>query len=127
MINFTKEEISLLKQIMEKGLSFEPSDDGHGAYHVFHQDKTYPWADGEDKPYYNKEGFVWIATISDCLEFLRERGYGGRIDFEKAYTRIHIFSPKLHFVDWAAYPNYKGETTLEACLKAVLAVLEEAP
>jgi len=126
MINFTKEEISLLKQIMEKGLSFEPSDDGHGAYHVFHQDKTYPWADGEDKPYYNKEGFVWIATISDCLEFLRKKGYRIKLDEEWNNGGIGMTEPFSancygHKIKQAFYRYSK--TYLEACLKAVLAVI----
>jgi len=123
MIKPTKEEISLLKQIAEKGVSFEPPDDWHGAYHVFHQDKTFSWADGEDKPYYKSDEFVWIATVSDCLEFLREKCQDHVLliheenlnDGEEWY---------LWFDEYKETQQWnKGKTPLEACLKVILAVI----
>jgi len=122
MIKFTKEEISLCKQVAKKGVSFEPPDDWHGAYHVFQQDKTYPWADGEDKPYYKSDEFVWIATISDCLEFLykkyEEVGVESLLpDYWEASVYLHRKIKDAEVID------AKGKTPLEACLKVVLAVL----
>ena len=62
-----------------------------------------------------------LWTISDCLEFLIKKGY----------YRIDIVALEGRFVLWLVHENtdkcYEpdGDTILEACLKAVWAVLEE--
>lgn len=120
----TKKEISLSKQIAEKGVRFEPPDDWHGAYHVYHQDKTYPWADGEDKPYYKIEDFVWLPEISDCLNWLKERYEDvnlGSIN-NKWEIQLHDSYDKVHHPEFLE--DCIGETPLEACLDAILGVLE---
>ena len=121
-----KEEINSCKQIEEKGVRFEPPDDWHGAYHVHHQNKTYPWAEGEDKPYHKPDEFVWLPEISDCLEFLREkrwRNYSFNLT-ESGGAKLHIIRVPFEFRIEDEIIT-KGKTILEALLKAVLAVLEE--
>lgn len=66
-----------------------------------------------------------LWTISDCLEFLKEKG------LEWVDVRIHY--PDTSVVIWARrvkdldqMKNYEtGDTLLEACLKAVLTILKE--
>ncbi|MBA7679675.1 hypothetical protein ES703_87977 [subsurface metagenome] len=141
-MKFTKKEIDLCKQIAEK----KRKDLKIGMYVWRKFDKTIQLIyrlDKEDEEIYtvilkgeklnhlywnNLEG-GWLTplwTISDCLEFLRERGYWARMDVDDyGQGNIWIFSKKIQLSTWQMYPNYSAKTPLEACLKAVLAVLED--
>lgn len=116
---YTAAEINLLKKLKKLGIEFEPSDDWHGAYHVYHQNKTFPWADGEDKPYYKPDEFVWIADERDCLKWLRER----------CKHHVILIHEEGEAEWWVWFDEYqetqqydKGKTPLEALLRVVLAV-----
>jgi hypothetical protein len=64
-----------------------------------------------------------LWTISDCLKFLRDRGYRVKLDedvrmVEPFWVKCYGHKRKEAFREYA-------DTILEACLKAVSAVLEE--
>ena len=120
-MKFTKEEISLCEQIAEKHIK---------------KVKYGEWYLLNGKPIlcaYANEGFhksleaenkiVPLWTISDCLEFLRK----------KCQDHVLLIHDKEDDVEWFLWMDEyketqqmgKGKTPLEACLKAVLAVLEE--
>ncbi len=115
-MKFTKEEISLCKQIAEKhrkrivfGIWFHDLEDPE---HL-----PFLWCNLTDE--LKRKSAVPLWTISDCLEFLREKD--SYIHFEYYGNKFEITA----FVkDIDSTIKGKGETPLEACLKAVLAVLE---
>ena len=115
-MKFTEEEISLCKQIAEKYKrrieygSWYINYDGDTRLKDFH---GMGYRDEESTP-------LW--TISDCLEFLKEREWRRQI-IDKDGTGTAI---KVYYDRGLQPPIIKnGKTLLEACLKAVLAVLEE--
>ncbi len=129
-MKFTKKEISLCKQIAKKYRKRIKEGDyivwaGRQCL-IIEVGETYVavkcWKSREQtaiKYTWTKHEFLTpLWTISDCLEFLGAHFYTLRIrvddDFEVAY--------------WSKDGNsYQcGKTPLEACLKAVLAVLEES-
>lgn len=126
-MKFTTEEIALCKAIAEKGLNKTAREIDEGDWYV-EKDGLEPslYVAGISGYDYDEDVFVW--QISDCLEFLREKGWRSyQFTFnEKGEIRelsiVHIpfgFRTKHHVV-------INGETFLEACLKAVLAILEES-
>ena len=130
-MKFTKEEISLCKQIVGKHRKEIDLGDW-----IIQKNKTYPEVvyciytdDSElictELEVIYKKNCTPLWTIFDCLEFLREKGWWPRIDFDTEETRIYTFHKDLSCKHWTKYPMYKGKTALEACLKAVLAVLEK--
>ena len=111
-MKFTKEEISLCKQVAEKHRkSFDFGDSYINPFnnvrlHTF--DKT----PGHKFP-------LW--AISDCLEFLVKKGI---LEFQLLFDDRCIKDKYQICIDnLKIFPA--GKTPLEACLKAVLAVLEE--
>ena len=143
MIKFTKEEVGLCKQVAEK----YRKDLKIGMYVWRKFCKTIQLIyklDKEDKEiytvilkgnklnhlYWNNLKGGWLIplwTISDCLEFLRERDWclykliewvGG----EKFQCSIINSSKNLGGRNCF---DRLGKTALEACLKAVLAVIKE--
>jgi len=156
MIKFTKEEISLCKQIAEKhrkeirqgdwildsdnkpwlisGVelwkSCRPGLENTITYDLEPIDRTQEPIVVLEKEEIEKYPALW--TISDCLEFLREKGF----------LYIEISSPEVDELfgeNWQVVIKHKdgfpecsisyviqyAKTPLEALLKAVLAVLEE--
>jgi len=115
MIKFNKEEISLCKQVAERyrkkvgwgdwGLV----DDQIHLYDVI--------TIGKDTV---EKGIIPLWTISDCLEFLQEKV--GVIELWRHGRNLNKWLYRLNNHRWN-----DGKTPLEACLRAVLAVLEEKP
>lgn len=124
-MKFTKEEISLCRQVAKK----HRKDIKYGDWY---------WSKSYNKPLLAMDyGFKikeqeWsqvfkIWTISDCLEFLDKHTNDWSLDKDvdeegKQTGKFCLW--------WMPSPKHKdsyriGETRLEACLKAVLAVLEE--
>ena len=149
-MNFTKEEISLCKQIAEKHKKDIKRGDWYAAemFCPVKDIKAHLKMMGNDYIEIGKRKYsiglrteisimtperqlnaIWFPlwAISDCLEFLRERGWW-------LYKLIEVIGGDGF---WCAITNPSenlggrnrferhGKTALEACLKAVLAVLEE--
>jgi len=123
----TKKELNLCKQIAEK-------------YRKEIKYADWYWSTSYNEPLLATDGGFRIKeqehhgvfkiwTISDCLEFLKEKNRWVRMDTrpkeEGSTTRIWIFSEFNLEEAWIKHPSYDGKTPLEACLKAALAVLEE--
>jgi len=118
-MKFTKEEISLCKQIAEKhrkrivfGIWFHDLEDPE---HL-----PFLWCNLTDE--LKRRSAVPLWTISDCLEFLRGKGY--RVDILETEGRYETFIVKCHGHKTKLVIYQHSNTPLEACLKAVLAVLE---
>ena len=135
MNKWSKEEVSLCKQVAEK----HRKDVSKGDW--WHRNKgNYPteivlvqrsgsadlFNDINKHARLHSHGFpLW--TISDCLEFLREKDYRLCLGTEERTSQIWTFSfvnMNKHLND-NFYITGNGKTPLTACLKAVLAVLEE--
>lgn len=132
-MKFTKEEISLCKQVAEK----HRKEIGKGDW-WYRNEGNYPaeivlvqgsgsadiFNDINKHMRLHSHGFpLW--TIPDCLEFLRERGWYITACYQSLNsTELNISHVKL--------PNWKIDkhilmsagTFLKACLRAVLAVLK---
>jgi len=137
MKEFTKEEISLCKQVAE----MHRTSIKKGAWIIQEERADIPLlvietisrsvilnVGYETKFEARYEDCVLLWTISDCLEFFKKRLW--KIEywhdsFEIDWMEIGIICcvPDPDFVGKTIYR--KGKTPLEACLKAVLAVLEE--
>jgi len=130
-MKFTKEEISLCKQVAEK--ERKPLEYGSW-YLIIPKDKKaveeiclYDSKIDESFLVFSRDTTTTVPlwSISDCLEFLRERGYRVRIDEE--ITPLSLSSNVKCYGHKSNIAVCKfGTTPLEACLKAVLAVLEES-
>ena len=125
MIEFTKEEISLCKQVAEK----HRKDIEYGDWY---------WSNSHNKPLIaiaggfkaNEQkhfGVFKIWTISDCLEFLRERAFylEGLCQVDECEYECDVSEMDDMGLVRHTKRHFEGKTPLEACLKAVLAVLEE--
>ena len=147
MMKFTKEEISLCKQIVEKhrkevvqgdwivnsknkrllvsGVELwkiqRPGLEHTMAYDLDPVDRledAIVTLDEQIKEY------IPLWTISDCLEFLKKRGYRVTL-FDEDLVASESFHAKCYgHKSKEAFYNF-GKTLLVALLKAVLAVLEE--
>ena len=132
MFKFTKEEINLCKQVAERHR--KDISDGDWIYHEPHNNyflvvqhvilhyqlQTQKWFDELNAEHRKMNIPLW--TISDCIFWLYEKG------FNHIYHFMQFKNENWSFA--AEDRRYKkirgeGETRLEACLKAVLAVLEE--
>ncbi len=117
-MKFTKEEISLCKQIAKK----YKKEIEYGDWFINIKSGDVPFLYQYGCQY--RGNFV-LWTISDCLEFLKGRNYD---------CILYSNSRQLHwYLKFNIYPLASSmeilggsKTPLEACLKAVLAVLEEA-
>jgi len=132
MIKFTKEEISLCKKVAKK----HRKEIKYGDWYISIDSRMYLWLSSSPfnkdfvntcEPQNQADKIIPLWTISDCLEFLRERNWclykliewlGG----EKFQCSIINSSDNLGGRNCF---DRLGKTPLEACLKAVLAVLEE--
>ena len=119
-MKFTKEEIDLCKQVAERHVK----EIHYGVWVAEDKGKTIkvslwnlPIGLTERQ---RKEGkWTPLWTISDCLEFMREKEHS----FERAEQLGGIFD--VSFISGEGTKKGSGDTLREACLKAVLAVLEE--
>ena len=111
-MKFTKEEISLCKQIYRKygeilDTKWKPSN--------------LSWEELAKKVKDAREMQFW--SLEDCLEFLRERGFRFILHHYDV-KEYHLGYGRDDTGQWSDIVPCK--TPLEACLKAVLAVLEES-
>jgi len=122
-MKFTKEEISLCKQIGEKhrkeveyGDWFIMPADPHLFPTILESSPTHKlW-----KSEINKKA-IPLWTISDCLEFLRKRGFSCfHVDFDGDEVTLAVDNLRD-----GISAKFLAKTVLATCLKAVLAVLEE--
>ena len=109
---------------------YEPPDDSHGEYYVIHQDKVFPRAAGEDKPYYAKDNFFWLPRIEDLLEILRGKNWDIRhCSNWPGVPGVSEGSFAIEVVKKTKFGETRrrgiGNTLLEALLRATIAVLEE--
>jgi len=138
MIKFTKEEISLCKQVAKRHRKEISKGDWMQIYKPFADLRLLirpsicqfgrfydAQAEGETQVMIaDKNEYFPLWTLSDCLEFLEEKGWNaydmsswsGEAHVKIVYIKPGKISKELKF--WA-------DTLLVACLKAVLAVLEE--
>lgn len=125
-MKFSKESIALCKKIAEKHRKEIKYGDWY--YDTGKQSVELWWSFGQEILAVDNTT-IPLWQISDCLKFLRERKYWLRMDtslsdaFSKA--RVWVFSELYAKKHWMNSPNYNGKTILEACLKAVLAIVEE--
>ncbi len=132
MREFTKEEISLCKQIADKHR--KPIKAGDYLYHTYtgcvrfyveglSNIGTIPRIEElkKVKPI-TAHYAIPLWTISDCLEWLMTKGTdcGVFYDFKDEIWKGYLTIIDQNIIDT------KGKTPLEACLRAVLAVLEES-
>ena len=141
-MNFTKEEVSLCKQIAKKHRKnivegdWLLKDEEIGLVQDIKIDSVFnEWLIillieseevlGSGCVRQNDPDVTPFWTISDCLEFLREKGFRYNLeDYRinpKDLVSIFISGGK----NSACRLTRAGKTPLEACLKAVLVVLEE--
>ena len=118
-MKFTKEEISLCKQVAER----YRKEIEYGDWFCLNVDEDcYLWKEEFTRPDVPEECFpLW--TISDCLEFLNQHdshcillGRTGKTKRSKRYCHVYIAN-NIH--------EGEGYTYLETLLIAVLAVLGE--
>ena len=118
-MEFTDEEINLCKQVVER--HEKPIE--HGDWFIDMEIGSKPFLTlSREVPIDN---LIPLWTISDCLEFFEKKEWGlpdmsWKCEVNKKV--IHI-RPKGKSKEI----RFKAETLLGACLKAVLAVLEEEP
>ena len=135
MIKFTKEEIDLCKQVAEKYRKLIEEGDWYLPYIDDIEPELYIAGITDKKA--NVVG-IPLWTISDCLEFFESKGWDVLgITWQEVATRILVIHHASDFGkgDYAVVMQnkskrmgriIKGNTRLSACLKAILAVLEEA-
>jgi len=134
-MKFTKKEISLCRQVAEKerrkielgSWIFDAKESGVGFVSDFCGVFLFILSlDGKkqrDDFVEDDREYFPLWTISDCLEFLREKGY--RVLLDENLTDVEPFEAKCYGREnRRAYYSY-GDSYLEACLKAVLSMLEE--
>ena len=127
MTKFTKKEISLCKQLAEK----HRKKIGEGDWYI---SESSEYKTGWSSPMLNDNDYepvkmkltgifddkdrndVPLWTISDCLEFLREKFERLRFCDDKK-LEVQIWLPD-------GFYYHVGKTPLEACLKAVIEVLK---
>ena len=131
-MKFTTEEIALCKKIAEK----HRVEAREGSY-LFYINKSFlvthvtgSWIymilNGAESNISatldSRDTWFPLWQISDCLEFLIERSFYVQLEYYGSK-----WQGKIYKSDCQGYPNYKqsGKTPFEACLKAVLAIVEE--
>ena len=115
---FTKKEVSLCKQVAKR----HRKEIEYGDWYYYKKGRTYWTWDKAHVRTDNLDNHFPLWTISDCLEFLRERGWAlcNHYDDLKDKNVVILFGRGE-----SELLEGKGKTDNEACLKAVLAVLEE--
>jgi hypothetical protein len=120
-MKFTKEEISLCKQVAEK----HRKDIKYGDWYWYEKVEKVYLCTVRKIPDRHKDR-IPLWTISDCLEFLIEKGWDDiNIDIAPKWEIQCLAEKGLVAKGYECGVEGWGKTPLEACLKAVLAVLEE--
>ena len=123
-MEFNKEEISLCKQVTEKHR--KPIKYGDWYWSKSHNKPLIAIAGGFKANDQKHFGVFKIWTISDSLEFLRERCKDHVLLIHEEGLDDDDEEWYLWFDEYKETQQWdKGKTPLEACLKVVLAVLEE--
>jgi len=119
MSKFTKIEIELCKQVAERHRKEIEYGDWYwsSAYPKILLAMDYGFKPNEQE----FAGVFKIWTISDCLEWLMTKGTDCGVFYD---PKDEIWKGYLTIIDQNCIAE-KGKTPLEACLKAVLAVLGE--
>ena len=127
MREFTKEEISLCKQIAKKHRKEIKCGDWilrNGELRLNLDGKLAWLEDGRQDiiiKITNKTEIIPLWTISDCLEFLREKGFNCfHVDSDGDEATLAVDNLRD-----GISASFLAKTPLEACLKAALATLEE--
>ena len=132
-MKFTKKEVSLCKQIVEK----YRKDIYRGDWYLPRKKDDQPELATMNIFHIDKGLFkdaIPLWTISDCLEFFKERNLQLslnhfkelRTDYRNEGWRIQLWKDgesQAFYSDYSTEIKPKNETPLEACLKAILAVL----
>lgn len=120
MREFTKEEISLCKQVAERHRKKVEYGDWYLLNNILVL-SVFPV--GDEKAFYSTSSGrinpLW--TISDCLEFLEKEGFNQDFHFKRFKNGNWSFTAENK------YKKVRGEGKARraSCLKAVLAMLEE--
>ena len=133
-MKFTKEEISLCKQVAEnyrkkiKRGDWIIDDKGEVCLiENIDKDNTMMAGYGKNIRYFSLDysEIIPLWTISDCLEFLREKGWTNyQFNSNKeGKTELHVIQTPFEFK--SNQEIIETGTFLESLLKAILAVLEE--
>jgi hypothetical protein len=131
-MKFTKEEISLCKQVAEKHRKEVESGDWvwvrkyHNYFLVIIALVNRVQISNEG--WFDITGVIPLWTISDCLGFLKSRSFYGSISDVGSYYETYYKKMIIGENDEdKSIKVYSGivKTPLEACLKVVLVVLEE--
>ncbi|TES91643.1 MAG: hypothetical protein E3J87_07370 [Candidatus Cloacimonadota bacterium] len=119
-MKFTKEEISLCKQVAEKWRKKIE----YGDWFIDFNEVKLKTFSGKG---YREEDWLPLWTISDCLEFLEQKGFNHIFSFICYKDGEWTFTAESSVVGnpFKKIRGEKAKTPLEACLRAVLAVLEE--
>jgi len=124
MTKLTPEEVSLCKQVAEK----HKKEVKYGDWYLNEKSNIpYLWKSIPPFKYIHKN-IIPLWTISDCLEFFDKRDMEITINhFEEGGWRIQLWKKESQafYSDYSTSAKPENKTPLEACLKAVLAVLEE--
>ena len=120
MIKFTPEEISLCKKIAKRHR--KDIEYGDWYWSTSHNKPLIAIAGGFRADEQKHFGVFKIWTISDCLEFLEEKGFNQDFHFKRFKNGNWSFTAEDN-----KYKKVRGEgeTKRASCLKAVLAVLVE--
>lgn len=126
-MKFTNAEIDLCKKIAEKYKEQSRHLNHHFKYGNWYEYKKDVFLITSQPQSEMSPEITILWTISDCLRFLkvkhsfqRKKINYFRLKFVRGIFKFHYWK------NWAKPVCYRGKTPLEACLKAVLAVLEES-
>ena len=123
MIEFTKKEISLCKQIAEK---YRKEIEYADWYWSTSYNEPLLATDGGFKVKEQEHhGVFKIWTIPDCLKFLRKEGFMVRLMEYENHSGIRRIECNCYGHKTKGAFSTQGDKDEVACLKAVLAVLEE--
>lgn len=128
-MDFTREEIKLCKQVAGKHRKPIEYGDWYYSKHLKEVLLQSPFINVvRDREIINRDkNIIPLWTISDCLEFLEEKERSYRLENSNthAYGKYYFacFMPSNHPDRRHGIYKY-GKSVLEACLKAVLEILE---
>ena len=120
-MKFTKDEIILCEQVAKKYIK----EVKYGEWYLMNNKPILcAYANKSFHKYLEeKDAIIPLWTLSDCLEFWEEKGWN---PYDMSW--ICEASMKIVYIkpgETSKELKFKADTLLEACLKAVVAVLEE--
>lgn len=132
-MKITKEEISLCRRVAEK----HRKEIKYGDWYISIDSRMYLWLSSSlfnkefvdsCEPKNQADKIIPLWTISDCLEFLKSKSFYGALSDIGSYYETHYRKIIIGKNDEDLSIRVQSgitKTPLEACLKTVLAVLEE--